>query len=113
MARSPAISARKRLTTELVRGLAQTAEPQHAKSLTATVAFGGCQNISRSSEQFETVSPLYPLSEVRNSAPPSSQTNFAKQKVNGTGKPMILVPLCDLKFLIEFAARDAGTSNRH
>ena len=34
------------------------------------------------------------------------------RKAKGTSKPMIPVPPCDLKFLIEFAARDAGTSNR-
>jgi hypothetical protein len=34
------------------------------------------------------------------------------RKARGTSKPMILVPLCDLKFLIKFAARDTGTSNR-
>jgi hypothetical protein len=30
----------------------------------------------------------------------------------GTSKYLILVPLIDLKFLNEFAAGDAGTSNR-
>jgi hypothetical protein len=34
------------------------------------------------------------------------------RKAKGTSKPVILVPLFDLTFLIEFAARDAGTSNR-
>jgi hypothetical protein len=34
------------------------------------------------------------------------------RKAKGTGKSMILVPLFDLKFLIEFAAGGAGTSNR-
>jgi hypothetical protein len=34
------------------------------------------------------------------------------RKAKGTGKPKIVVPLFDLKFLIEFAAGDAGTSNR-
>jgi hypothetical protein len=39
---------------------------------------------------------------------------FASELRNakGTSKPVIPVPLCDLKFLIKFAARDAGTSNR-
>ena len=36
------------------------------------------------------------------------------RKAKGTSKLVILVPLFDLKFLINFAARDAGTSNlRH
>jgi hypothetical protein len=36
------------------------------------------------------------------------------RKVMGTGEPMIPVPLLHLKFLEEFAACDAGTSNgRH
>src|SRR5882724_12853367 len=34
------------------------------------------------------------------------------RKQRGTSKPMILVPLFDLKFLIEFAATGVGTSNR-
>jgi hypothetical protein len=34
------------------------------------------------------------------------------RKAKGTSKHMILVPLFDLKFLIEFAAGGAGTSNR-
>ena len=34
------------------------------------------------------------------------------RKAKGTSKSMILVPLFDLKFLIEFAAGGAGTSNR-
>jgi hypothetical protein len=34
------------------------------------------------------------------------------RKAKRTGKPVIPLPLCDLKLLIEFAARDAGTSNR-
>jgi hypothetical protein len=34
------------------------------------------------------------------------------RKAKGTSKPMMLVPLFDLKFLFEFAAGDAGTSNR-
>jgi hypothetical protein len=34
------------------------------------------------------------------------------RKQRGTGKFMILVPLFDLKFLIESAAVAAGTSNR-
>jgi hypothetical protein len=36
--------------------------------------------------------------------------NFASKR--GTGKYMIVVPLSDLKFLFEFAAGGAGTSNR-
>src|SRR5712672_424092 len=34
------------------------------------------------------------------------------RKQRGTSKHMILVPLFDLKFLIEFAATGVGTSNR-
>src|SRR5258708_18372793 len=34
------------------------------------------------------------------------------RKQRGTSKTMILVPLFDLKFLIEFAATGVGTSNR-
>jgi hypothetical protein len=34
------------------------------------------------------------------------------RKAKGTSKSMILAPLFDLKFLIEFAAGGAGTSNR-
>ena len=34
------------------------------------------------------------------------------RKQRGTSKPMILVPLFDLKFLHEFAATAVGTSNR-
>ena len=34
------------------------------------------------------------------------------RKAKGTSKLMILVPLFDLTFLTDFAARDAGTSNR-
>jgi hypothetical protein len=34
------------------------------------------------------------------------------RKAKGTSKSMILVPLFDLKFLIEIAAGGAGTSNR-
>ena len=34
------------------------------------------------------------------------------RKAKGTSKFMFLVPLFDLKFLIEFAASDAGSSNR-
>jgi hypothetical protein len=34
------------------------------------------------------------------------------RKQRGTSKHMILVPLFDLKFLNEFAATGAGTSNR-
>src|SRR5207253_10037683 len=34
------------------------------------------------------------------------------RKQGGTSNPMILVPLFDLKFLHEFAATSAGTSNR-
>jgi hypothetical protein len=37
---------------------------------------------------------------------------YELRKAKGTSKPVILVPLCDLKFRLEFAARDAGTSNR-
>jgi hypothetical protein len=34
------------------------------------------------------------------------------ENAKGTGESMILLPLCDLNFLIEFAAYDAATSNR-
>jgi hypothetical protein len=34
------------------------------------------------------------------------------RKAKGTSKPMMLVPPFDLKFLLEFAAGGAGTSNR-
>ena len=34
------------------------------------------------------------------------------RKAKGTSRPMMLVPLFDLKFLFEFAAGDVGTSNR-
>jgi hypothetical protein len=34
------------------------------------------------------------------------------RKAKGTSKPMMLVPLSDLKFLFECAAGDVGTSNR-
>jgi hypothetical protein len=34
------------------------------------------------------------------------------RRQRGTSKSMIAVPLFDLKFLNEFAAGDAGTSNR-
>ena len=39
-----------------------------------------------------------------------SDMNFGNK--GGTSKYMILVPLIDLTFLNEFAAGDAGTSNR-
>ena len=41
-------------------------------------------------------------------------SNLAREfrKAKGTSKFLILVPLFDLKFLIEIAAREAGTSNR-
>jgi hypothetical protein len=34
------------------------------------------------------------------------------RKAKGTSKPLMLVPLFDLKFPLGFAAADAGTSNR-
>jgi hypothetical protein len=34
------------------------------------------------------------------------------RKAKGTSKPLMLVPLFDLKFLLGFTAGDAGTSNR-
>src|SRR5215472_13629848 len=37
-------------------------------------------------------------------------TNFGSER--GTGRLMILPPLCDLKFLHELAANGEGTSNR-
>jgi hypothetical protein len=40
----------------------------------------------------------------------TSRTNFGSK--GGASKLMILVPLFDLKFLEEHAARVAGTSNR-
>src|SRR3954469_11019686 len=54
----------------------------------------------------------------RSSAPLSkfvihcSTTRHELRKHRGTSKFMILVPLFDLKFLDEFAAGGAGTSNR-
>jgi len=51
----------------------------------------------------------YPLSEVRDPAPrPRKRTSESK----GYEQACNSSPLCDLTFLIEFAARDAGTSNR-
>ena len=41
-----------------------------------------------------------------------STTSHELRKQEGTSKLMILVPLFDLKFLIEFAATAVGTSNR-
>src|SRR5438445_13757598 len=37
---------------------------------------------------------------------------YELRKTKGTGKSWILVPLFDLKFLFELAARGAATSNR-
>src|SRR5829696_1588075 len=42
----------------------------------------------------------------------SSTFRHELRKQRGTSKSMILVPLFDLKFLNEIAARGAGTSNR-
>jgi hypothetical protein len=51
----------------------------------------------------------YPLSEVRD---PLRIFANELRKAKGTSKPMMLVPLFGLKFLFEFAADGAGTSNR-
>jgi hypothetical protein len=52
---------------------------------------------------------LVPASEVRDTP---QQTPTRTSEAKGTSKLMTQVPLFDLKFLIEFAAIAAGTSNR-
>src|SRR5262245_28039255 len=52
---------------------------------------------------------LVPVSEVRDT---SQHIRHELRKQRGTSNSMILVPLFDLKFLTEFAASVAGTSNR-
>src|SRR5262245_41346128 len=51
-----------------------------------------------------------PASEVRDTSRHPSDTNFGSKR--GASKQVIPVPLFDLKFLGEFAAAGAGTSNR-